>query len=147
QLLSASADGTVKLWGLPGTPPKALTHMDQVTSTALSPDGTKLLTGCLDKQARLWDLANGNMERPFPGNTLAVTSGAFSANGARVAAGGADKSLTIWNAADGKEVKKFANLPAAVLSVAFQPAGPTPMPLVAAGLADNSIRLFDLTQG
>jgi WD40 repeat protein len=146
QLLSGSADGTVKLWGVPGTPSRILTHMDQVTSVALSPDGTKLITGCTDKQSRLWNLTTGAMERAFGGNSLSVTSVAFSSNGALVVAGGADKSVTVWNAADGKEVKKIT-LPAAVQSVAFQPAGTTPMPLVAAGLTDNTIRFLDLTQG
>lgn len=143
QLLSSSEDGTIKLWALPRVAPKAMVHPDQVTSAALSPDGGKLLTGCTDKQARLWNVATGALERPFPGNTLAVISVAFSANGAQVAAGGADKSLTIYTAADAKEVKKLANLPAAVQSIAFRPDGA----VVAAGLADNSIRLFDIAQG
>jgi WD40 repeat protein len=146
QFLSASADGTVKVWGLPGAPPKLFTHLDQVTSVALSPDGSLLLTGCTDKQARLWNLGSGNMDRAFPGQTLAVTSVAFSPDGQMVAAGSADKSLMIWQAADAKEVKKFADLPAAVTSVAFQ-ADKTPATLVAAGLADSTIRLFDLGQG
>jgi WD40 repeat protein len=142
QLVSASADGTVKLWGLAAAPPRIFTHLDQVTSTALSLDGAKLLTGCTDKQARLWNLTNGNMERAFPGHTLAITAVAFNADGTQVAAGGADKSLIVWNVADAKEIKKFT-LPAAVQSVAFPPAGQT----IAAGLADNSIRLLDLATG
>src|SRR5262249_18376236 len=100
------------------------------------------LTGCTDKQARLWNLANGNMERAFPGQTLAINAVAFNANGTQAAAGGADKSLIVWNVPDAKEVKKFV-LPAAVQSVAFAPTGTT----IAAGLADNSIRLLDLATG
>ncbi|MBY0527075.1 MAG: hypothetical protein K2R98_27015 [Gemmataceae bacterium] len=143
QLLSASEDGTVKLWALPPAAPKLFAHPDLLTSAAISPDGAKLLTGCNDKQARLWNLTSGQLERAFPGNTLAVTAVAFSANGAAVVGGGADKSVTVWNAADGKELKKFANLPAAVNAVGFSADGNT----VAAGLADNSIRLLDMAQG
>lgn len=142
-LLSAGADGTVKVWRLPLVAPKTLVHPEPVTSAVLSPDGAKLLTGCGDKQARLWNLASGQQERALPGNTLAVTSVAYSSNGTHLAAGGADKSVTVWSAADGKEIKKFANLPAAVQCIAFRPDGA----VVAAGLADNSIRLLDVAQG
>ena len=143
QLLSASADGSVKLWQLPAAAPKLFAHPDKVTTAVLSPDGTKLLTGCADKQVRLWNLATGAVERPFAGNTLAVLSRRLQRQRGHVAAGGADKSLTVWTAADAKEVKKFANLPAAVQAVAFSPDGKS----VAAGLADNSIHLFDLPTG
>lgn len=34
-----------------------LTHPDEVQSVAFSPDSTKLLTGCNDKVARVWDVA------------------------------------------------------------------------------------------
>ena len=114
-----------------------------MTAAVLSPDGTKLLTGCADKQARLWNLATGAMERPFPGNTLAVLCVAFGNNGANVAAGGADKSLTVWTTADAKVVKQFPNLPAAVQAVAFSPG----RQVRGRGLADNSIHLFDLAMG
>ena len=65
-----------------GAAPKLFAHPDKVTAAVLSPDGTKLLTGCADKQARLWNLATGAVERPFAGNTLAVLCVAFSGNGA-----------------------------------------------------------------
>jgi WD40 repeat protein len=143
QLLSASTDGSLKLWQLPGIAPKLYPHTDAVTCAVLSADGSRLVTGCADKVVRLWKLAEGQMERTFAGNTLAVLSVALSADGTQVAAGGADKSLILWTTTDAKEVKKFANLPAAVQAVAFSPDGK----LLAAGLADSSLHVFDLTKG
>ena len=36
-------------------------HIDEVTSVAFSPDGTKVLTGSVDRTARLWEVANGQL--------------------------------------------------------------------------------------
>ena len=66
----------------------------------------------------------------------------MNAAGTQVAAGGADKTLLVWKTANAKEIKKFT-LAAAVNSVAFSPDGK----FLAAGLADNSIHLFDLAMG
>ncbi|HTU88880.1 MAG TPA: hypothetical protein VMF69_02175, partial [Gemmataceae bacterium] len=141
QVLSASTDGSVKLWQ-PTSAGKLLAHPGQVTSAVLSPDGSRLLTGCSDKQVRLWNLTNGQLERPFTGPSLGVLCVAMNSAGTQVAAGSADKTLFVWNAADGRESKKYT-LPAAVNSVAFSPEGK----LMACGLADNSIHLFDVAMG
>jgi WD40 repeat protein len=141
QLLSASADGSVKLWQQPSGG-KLLAHPGKVTCAVLSPDGSRLLTGCSDKQVRLWNLNNGQVERPFSGPSLGVLCVALNPAGSQVAAGSADKTLFVWNAADAKEIRKFT-LPAAVNSAAFSPDGK----FLAGGLADNSIHLFDLAMG
>ncbi len=142
QLLSASADGSVKLWQIPGAAAKPLTHPAAVTSAVLSADGARLVTGCDDKQVRLWDLATGQAERSYKGHTLGVLCVAINAAGTQIAAGGADKTLMVWNTPTATEVLKFP-LAAAVRSVAFSPDGR----LLAGGLADNSIHLFDLAVG
>jgi WD40 repeat protein len=141
QVLSASADGSIKLWQQPSGG-KLLAHPGQVASAVLSPDGSHLLTGCSDKQVRLWNVSNGQIERPFAGPSLGVLCVAMNPAGTQVAAGSADKTLYVWNAADAKEIKKFT-LTAAVNCVAFSPDGK----LVAGGLADNRIHLFDLAMG
>jgi WD40 repeat protein len=142
RLLSASVDGSVKLWQPPTTAGQLLAHPSHVSSAVLSPDGSRLLTGCGDKQVRLWNLTNGQIERPFVGHTLGVLCVAMNPAGTQVAAGGADKTLIVWDTANTKAVRKFA-LAAAVNSVAFAPDGKS----LAAGLADNSIHLFDVAMG
>jgi WD40 repeat protein len=143
-VLSASADGTVKLWQVPAAGARpSFSHAGAVTAAALSPDGSKLLTGCADKQVRLWDLGNGQLERTWSGPALAVQAVAFSPKGDRVAAGSADKSVHVWEAGSPREVKKFVNLPAAVQTVALSADGKHAV----AGLADGSVRVFDLAAG
>ena len=117
-LISAGQDGAVKFWKLPEAP-RTFPHPDQVTCVAVSHDA-KLLTGCVDKQVRLINLANGNVDHAFPGNTLAIGAVAFNDALTQIAAGRADKSLTVWNVADKKELKKIPSLPAAVQAVALR---------------------------
>ncbi len=142
QVLSTSADGSLKLWQVPAAAGKLFAHPGEVAAAVLSPDGTRLLTGCSDRQVRLWNLATGQVERPFAGPTLGVLAVAFHPAGTQVAAGSADKTVRVWEAASAKEVKSFT-LPAAVHAVAFSPDGKS----VAAGLADGAIRLLDPATG
>ncbi|MHB1424443.1 MAG: WD40 domain-containing protein [Gemmataceae bacterium] len=141
RLMSASRDGSIKLWQ-PPTEAKLFAHPGQVSSAVLSTDGSRLLTGCGDKQVRLWNLTDGRIERPFHGPTLGVLCVAMNQAGTQVAAGCADKTLFVWEAATAKEIKKFT-LEAAVKSVAFSPDGK----LLAGGLANNTIHLFDAAMG
>jgi WD40 repeat protein len=143
QVLTASTDGTLKVWQVPTIVPKMFAHAGAVSSAALSPDGTKLATGCADKQVRLWNLTTGASERTFTGPTLGVLSVAYLPAADRIAAGSADKSLYVWTASNAKEVHKFLNLTGTVNVVAISPDGQS----VAAGLSDGTARLFSLKTG
>ncbi len=138
--LSASADGSVKLWqASPALKNAVLSHAGAVSSATLSADGTKLVTGCDDKQVRIWALANGAIERTLPGPTLAISCVTIGTKGDRVAAGSADKSVYVWEIA-GKLAMKSLPLPAAVTGVALT----NDSKQVVASLADGSVRVLDV---
>lgn len=74
-----------------------------VASLALSPDGTRLVTGGFDHTLRIWDVESG--EEPIlelAGPTAAVTAVNFSPNGAWVLAGDSAGSTWIWDASSGR---------------------------------------------
>jgi len=129
-------DGLIKVWALPATAPKQFAHPEAVTAFATSPDGNRVLTTSTDKQARIWNLSQPAAERTYALGQP-VTAVAFAADNATIALATADKSLSIRNG--DKEVKKLA-LPAEARSLTFAPNGAT----VIAGLADNSIRIFNV---
>lgn len=54
---------------------------DTVTCLALPPDGSLLLTGCLDHTVRLWDTRTGDLVCMLDGNTTEVYSVGLSADG------------------------------------------------------------------
>lgn len=140
-LVSAGDDGAIKLWQLPIAAAKQFAHPDAVNGFSLSADNNRLVTIGNDKQVRIWNLANGQMERSQTAGMGAISATAIAPDNSTIAIAGADKSLTVWNA--GKEVKKFAPLPAPAQALAFSTNGST----IAAGLADNSIRLLTVADG
>ncbi len=91
-----------------------------LTCLAVVPNGTHVLTGGSDKVVKLWNLANGQMERAFGGATDVVKAVAVSKNIQLVAAGGADQTLRVFTFADGKEVEKI-KADAAILALQFTP--------------------------
>lgn len=108
-----------------------------VTCLAVVPNGTHVLTGGADKIVKMWNLANGQLERSFAGATDVVRAVAINKNIQLVAVGGADQFVRVFNFADGKEVEKV-KMDAAVRALQF-----TPNNLVLlASCGDKSVRAF-----
>lgn len=73
-------------------------HTMLVASIAFSPDGSKVLTGGLDRTAELWDASNGTLLRTFSGHKSGISSVAFSPNGTKVLTGSRDGTARLWPA-------------------------------------------------
>lgn len=71
---------------------------------AIVPANTHVLTGGTDKVVKLWNLANGNKERDFPGATAPIKTVAISKNALLLAAGGTDGVLRTYQFGDAKEI-------------------------------------------
>lgn len=134
-LVSTSVDGTVKLWQNPMMP-RLLNHPDAVTAVVAGNEAGKLITVCKDKQVRVWNLGNGQVERTIPGQ-VAVQSP--DASTIAVADG---QTLKLATSKEGQAEPKTISLAAEIRCLAYSPDGKT----LAAGLADNSIRLIDVGQ-
>ena len=60
-------------------------HEEPVFALAFSPDGTQLVTGSDDDDAKLWDIASGAEVFSLSGHNGRVAGVAFSPDGSRIA--------------------------------------------------------------
>jgi len=69
--VSASADQTLRLWGLvSGQTIRPLEgHTGSVNAVAVTPDGRQVVSGSYDKTLRLWDLESGKEIATFTGES------------------------------------------------------------------------------
>lgn len=95
-LVTASWDGTAKLWTLDGQPVATLKgHRNGLLDASFSPDGQRIATASLDKTARVWDLQGKALET-IQGHTDGVTGVAFSPDGQLLATASADRTVKLW---------------------------------------------------
>src|SRR5262249_45458263 len=102
---------------------------------AFSPDGKRVLSGSLDRTARLWDAATGEPKGSRPSGAE-VTSVAFAADG-RAAAVADERGGVVTDATLEKELWRWA-APGRGARVAFSPDGR----LLATANADGTVYLI-----
>jgi hypothetical protein len=118
-------------------------HTGAVLTVALSPDGTRVLTGSEDNTARLWDAATGTPIATLAGHTLWVYAVAFSPDGTRVLTGSDDYTERLWDAATGTTLATLTGHTASVEAIAFSQDGTR----ILTGSLDNTARLWDAATG
>ena len=140
RILTASGDGTARLWTLGGTTIATLRgHEDTVFAVAVSPDGSNMATASGDKTVRLWDLTGSGLPS-MRGHDGFVTSVAFSPDESKVLTASADKTARLWDAKTGRRIAILRGHGAAVNSAVFSRHGTT----ILTASADNTARLWDL---
>jgi hypothetical protein len=118
-------------------------HENYVTSSAYSPDGSRIVTASWDKTARIWDAATGKEITVLRGHEGLLYSAAFSPDGTRIVTASWDKTARIWDAATGKEITVLRGHKDYVTSAAYSPDGSR---IVTASL-DKTTRIWDAATG
>ena len=131
-------------------------HAGFINATALSADGTLVVTGGADKTAKLWEMATGRELRTFQGHTGSVTSVAFTSDGRWLVSGSEDKTIRVWEVATGVQVRLLVGHFGSVTAVAVGRGEtihngigrlPTQKLCLASASADKTIRLWDVVAG
>jgi len=123
--------------------PAALTaHTGAVACVAVSPDGTRAVTGGADKGLWVWDLVSRRVVRCVAGHRDRVCCVAFAPDGRRVLSSGLDQTVRLWDLDAALELKCFDRQ--TNRSAAFAPDGKTAL---CGALYDGKLRLFDVTTG
>mgnify|MGYP002039532616 CR=1 FL=1 len=102
QIISASADHTVKVWDIATGRIKYTCggeqgHKQDIYSLDTHKDGRFIASGSGDKTVKLWDVEAGANTSTYFDHSDAVHSVQFSPDGKCIAAGGADKCINVWD--------------------------------------------------
>ncbi|MEL6299768.1 MAG: serine/threonine-protein kinase [Pseudomonadota bacterium] len=111
QLVSASADKTVKLWDQRRLSLKRTYrgHKDFVTAVAFADDGTRFVSGDLAGEIRVWSTRSAKRIARLRGHEGEITGLAFLGAGDRIASTSTDGRLRIWDARRGRSTQTFGS--------------------------------------
>ncbi len=117
-------------------------HMNDISSIAISPDSTKVVTLSRDDTAKIWKIADGSLIRSVPSKSFLHNFVFISPEGSKFITHGRD--ATIWNLADGSFIGTFNDKQdGAICSAVITPDGLQ----IAAGFASGNIKLFNAFDG
>ena len=117
-------------------------HTGAVACLAISPDGTRAVSGGADRGIVVWDLVARREVRVMPGHRDRVCCLAFGPDGRKVLSSSLDQTVRVWDVDAGIELKCFDRQ--TNRSAAFAPDGKTAL---CGALYDGKLRLFDVTTG
>jgi WD40 repeat protein len=114
-----------------------------VWSTALSPDGKRLVTAESTGLVRVWNADTGVMLQELKGHTALVSSAAFSADGTRIVTASTDRTAQIWDAVSGEILREIDGHDRGLQTAVFSPDGGR----VVTASMDGTARIWDVSFG
>src|SRR5262249_43626133 len=138
--LTASVDGTLRLWDL-GTGTSRRLRQEGVIlgSVAFAPDELRAAYVSGQTAIRLYDLETGRSLRTRPGHQGRITDMAFCPDGRRLVSCGLDHAIRIWDVETGQEIRRMHHWDA-VTDLAVFPDGRR----VLTGSWDTTFGVWDL---
>jgi WD40 repeat protein len=143
--ISASQDGTLKLWDLAhGTELRTLSgHASWVRAVAVTPDGARAVSASEDRTLKLWDLDQGVELRTLAGHDNVVLAVAVTPDGKRAVSASHDQTLRVWDLDRGLVLHTLMGHQKSVRAVAVTPDGTRAV----SASEDQTLKLWDLETG
>jgi WD40 repeat protein len=117
-------------------------HESSVVSVAITPDGTKIVSGCHDLTIKIWDMKTGKELHNLTGHSSLIQELAITPDGTKIVSGGYDKKVKIWDVQTGKELFSLDDLSGFVNGVAITPDG-----AMFVSCIDDTITVWDIETG
>jgi WD40 repeat protein len=137
-IVTASEDGTIKLWRDNGTFIRELKgHNGGVLNISFNSDGHEIASASADKSIKIWKL-DGTLVKTLEGHQDKVFAIAFSFNNEIIASASADDTIKLWDR-NGKLIKILKGHQDDVLDISFNPKEK----VIASASTDDTIKLWD----
>ncbi len=121
----------------------SLNNRNAVRAIEFSPDANRLIAGCSDDRARLWDLNTGELILTLQSHSGRINSVAYSPDGSRLVSCGDDGKAIVWSERDAMPLQVYDVGAGPVWDVKFSPDGGT----FAVAHDDGIVRVFDVSAG
>ncbi|MCO5598553.1 hypothetical protein L7F22_052650 [Adiantum nelumboides] len=125
-------------------------HKKSVSSLAISPDGTEIVSSGADGLLKIWSLATGSLratldahdqtDSPSSTQRQGISDVAWSSDGKYIVCGGDDKLVRVWHAKRLELLCEFEGHTSFIFCVSFNPN----VTLAVSGSFDESVRMWDL---
>ena len=121
-LLSASLDGTVRLWNLAGRSVRVFRGYGDsgLIDANFSPDGKLVVAGGFDSMATIWSI-DGDLLRTLEGHESEVRSAMFSSDGKQIVTASGDGTTKVWQVESGQLVTTLSDGADPLWSALFVP--------------------------
>ncbi len=144
QIVTASADGTLKVWNATKGSLARTLELDAGGATAMALAGRHAVTGHADGSIAVFDIDTASKLAVLRRNSASIGAVAFAGSPDRVAAGAHDWAVTVWDMGKPQApTRLLEGHGSAVQAIAYAARGP----FIATGAADSSVKLWSLEKG
>jgi WD40 repeat protein len=123
-------------------------HERFLTTVAVSPDGTLLVTGDQAGRVNVWSAENGQLLHELPKHRSMITRLRFAADGSMLASSGYDGLVKIWRTSDGgllHELRHLSDDPSTLAPAYSATFAPTGSRIVT--ISEREVRFWDASDG
>jgi WD40 repeat protein len=141
RVLGGYQNGALRFWDRNGEPNLLPGHEQSIWALAITPDGTRAISGGDDRLLLSWDLRGSPVSNPLPYPNDPVTAAAITRDGRFAASASGAGAVTIWDLDSGTIVRRLDLHHGPVFCLAFSPDAKR---LVSGG-ADHILAGWDLS--
>jgi WD40 repeat protein len=139
-VVSASEDGTVRLWTTIGAKEtRSMAHGAPVVGLAVSAAAQLVAGGGADGQVKVWRLSDGGLIRGLTAHSKPVFAMEFSKDGKELVTGGEDQTVLVWDPQSGQLLHRFSGHAGPVICAGFGPSNG----MVLSASADKTVKVWN----
>ncbi len=154
KIVSGSYDKTLKIWDITnGTSligflnrfyedMNPMPYCECVNTVAITPDGTKFISGGDNETLKIWDMVNNELQMILEVDNSDIHVVAITSDGTNIVSGGS--TLKIWDIASGECLMTLEGHNGRIETVVITPDGTN---IVSAGSLDNTLKIWDIASG